>query len=144
MTNAGLFLSPLMLRWMQAHSVRQAVRTGFLTTALLFGAAGFMGNIPWLTVVCLFAGSFFLILLDICAGLPFLMAVKPSERTEMSAIYSSFRDVSGVLTPGAAWLVLLAFPINGVFTAAGGACLLAWYIARHLHPRLGERRIRPV
>lgn len=143
-TNAGLFLSPLMLRWMQAHSVRQAVRAGFLTTALLFGAAGFMGNIPWLTVVCLFAGSFFLILLDICAGLPFLMAVKPSERTEMSAIYSSFRDVSGVLTPGAAWLVLLAFPINGVFTAAGGACLLAWYIARHLHPRLGERRIRPV
>lgn len=143
-TNAGLFLSPLMLRWMQAHSVRQAVRAGFLTTALLFGAAGFMGNIPWLTVVCLFAGSFFLILLDICAGLPFLMAVKPSERTEMSAIYSSFRDVSGVLTPGAAWLVLLAFPINGVFTAAGGACLLAWYMARHLHPRLGERRIRPV
>ena len=31
--------------------------------------------------------------------MPFLMAVKPSERTEMSAVYSSFRDVSGILTP---------------------------------------------
>ena len=142
-TNAGLFLAPLMLRWMQAHSVRQAVRTGFVSSALLFGGAGILGNIPWMTVTCLFAGSFFLILLDICAGLPFLMAVKPSERTEMSAIYSSFRDVSGVLTPGIAWLVLLIFPINGIFAAAGGACFMAWHMARHLHPRLGERRLRP-
>ena len=90
---------------------------------------GFSGKYP-MDDACLFAGSFFLILLDICAGLPFLMAVKPSERTEMSAIYSSFRDVSGVLTPGAAWLVLLVFPINGIFAAAGGACFLAWHIAR--------------
>ena len=142
-TNAGLFLAPLILRWMQARSLRHAVRTGFLTVAALFGAAGVLGAIPWVTVACLFAGSFFLILLDICAGLPFLMAVKPSERTEMSAIYSSFRDVSGVLTPGAAWLVLLVFPISGIFAAAGGACLVAWYIARQLHPRLGERRLHP-
>ena len=35
-------------------------------------------------------------------GLPFLLAVKPLQRTEMSAIYSSFRDVSGMVTPGVA------------------------------------------
>jgi MFS family permease len=142
-TNAGLFLSPFMLRWMQARSVRQSVRTGFMAVSLLFAGAGLAGMVPPLAVVLLFAGSFFLILLDICAGLPFLMAVKPSERTEMSAIYSSFRDISGILTPGVAWLLLLVAPISSIFAASGAACFIAWTIAGRLHPRLGQNRIAP-
>lgn len=144
MTNAALFLSPFMLRWMQARSVRHAVRTGFMACAVLFTAAGLTSGVPWATVAMLFVGSFALILLDICAGLPFLMAVKPSERTEMSAIYSSYRDVSGIATPGMAWLVLIAAPISGIFAAAGAASLLAWGIAGRLHPRLGDARIKPL
>lgn len=143
-TNAALFLSPFMLRWMQARSVRHSVRTGFMACAVLFFAAGLGTAAPWIVVALLFVGSFFLILLDICAGLPFLMAVKPSERTEMSAIYSSYRDVSGIATPGVAWLVLLAAPISGIFAAAGAASLLAWGVAGRLHPRLGETRIKPL
>lgn len=140
-TNACLFLSPLMLRWMQARSVRRSVRTGFMACAVLFGVAGILGEFPLVSVALLFIGSLFLILLDICAGLPFLMAVKPSERTEMSAIYSSYRDVSGIVTPGAAWAVLLVTPISGIFAAAGLACFLAWAVAGRLHPRLGAHRI---
>jgi hypothetical protein len=68
------------------------------------------------------------------------MAVKPSERTEMSAVYSSFRDVSGILTPGAAWLVLLVAPLPGVFAAAGLGLGAAWLIGGRLHPRLGALR----
>ncbi len=143
MTNAALFLSPFMLRWMQKHSVRYAVRTGFIACAVLFSAASFGTPVPMYSVVLLFGGSFFLILLDICAGLPFLMSVKPSERTEMSAVYSSYRDVSGILTPGVAWLILLAAPISGIFAAAGAASLLAWAIAGRLHPRLGQARLVP-
>jgi len=143
-TNAALFLSPFLLRWMQKHSVRTAVQTGFLACAFLFGSAGLVAVVPSASVALLFVGSFFLILLDICAGLPFLMAVKPSERTEMSAVYSSYRDVSGILTPGFAWLILLAAPISGIFAAVGAASLLAWAIAGQLHPRLGASRMVPV
>ena len=143
-TNAGLFLSPVMLRWMQKHSVRSSVQTGFMALACLFCTASLVSAAPSATVFVLFVGSFFLILLDICAGLPFLMAVKPSERTEMSAVYSSYRDVSGILTPGVAWLILLVAPISGIFAAAGAASLLAWGIAGRLHPRLGENRLKPV
>jgi len=78
-----------------------------------------------------------LVLLDTCAGLPFLMSVKPSERTEMSAVYSSFRDVSGILSPGIAWLVLQFFPLVGVFALAGLALLGGWLLAGRLHPQLG-------
>lgn len=139
-SNAMLFVTPLMLKWVQRHSVRHAVRVGFLFSGLTFLAATFAANAPWLTVALLITGSAFLVLLDICGGLPFLMAVKPSERTEMSAVYASFRDVSGILTPGVAWLVLLAAPISGVFAAAGVGLLAAWSIAGRLHPRLGSRR----
>lgn len=142
-TNASLFLAPLMLRWIQARSVRTGVRTGFLACAVLFSGACLVAGLPWATVALLFTASFFLILLDVCAGLPFLMAVKPSERTEMSAVYSSYRDVSGIATPGAAWLVLLAAPIQGVFAIAGVACLTGWAIAGRLHPRLGAARPGP-
>ena len=142
LTNGTLFLTPLMLRFVQASSIRTAVRFGFFASGALFIAAGVGQWLPWAAVAALMAASFCLILLDVCGGLPFLMAVKPSERTEMSAVYSSFRDVSGILTPGVAWLVLLVAPLPGVFMACGAGLWLAWGIAGRLHPRLGRARIR--
>jgi MFS family permease len=140
-SNATLFVTPLMLRYMQRRSVRTAVRTGFVLSGMLFLLAGLQPGIPQIAVLCLMAGSFFLILLDVSAGLPFLLAVKPAERTEMSAIYASYRDVSGILTPGVAWLVLLVAPVSGVFVAGGVGLLSAWVLAGKLHPRLGAARI---
>ena len=93
--------------------------------------------LPWATVALLMLGAYFLVLLDICGGLPFLMSVKPSQRTEMSAVYSSFRDVSGILSPGLAWLVLQFSPVAGIFAAGGLAMLVAWLVAGRLHPELG-------
>ncbi|WP_375691204.1 MFS transporter [Pseudooceanicola sp. LIPI14-2-Ac024] len=140
-SNGALFLAPLMLRFVQRTSVRTAVRSGFMMSGLLFLFAGLPYGVPQVAVLSLMAGSFFLILLDVCAGLPFLLAVKPSERTEMSAIYSSFRDVSGILTPGVAWVVLLVAPISGIFLACGAGLIGAWGLARNLHPRLGQARV---
>ncbi|MEX0301168.1 MAG: MFS transporter, partial [Leisingera sp.] len=117
--------------------------TGFLGVTFCFGAAGFAQGWPMVSIVLLVAGSAALILLDICAGLPFLMAVKPSERTEMSAVYSSYRDISGILTPGAAWLVLLAAPVAGIFTAGAIAAAAAAWLAGKLHPRLGVSKLSP-
>jgi MFS transporter, ACDE family, multidrug resistance protein len=82
----------------------------------------------------------FLVMLDVVGGLPFLMSVKPSERTEMSAVYSSFRDVSGIVTPGLAWAVLWVAPLPAIFLAAGVGLLASWAVAGLLHPRLGTAR----
>ena len=140
LSNALLFASPMMLRAARAASVRRTVRFAFGCCGLLFCAAALVAPLPWATVLCCMAAAVFLVLLDIVGGLPFLMAVKPSERTEMSAVYSSFRDVSGILTPGAAWLVLLVAPLPGIFAAAGAGLLTAWAISGRLHPRLGALR----
>ncbi|MFT4726603.1 MAG: ACDE family multidrug resistance protein [Granulosicoccus sp.] len=139
--NAALFFTPFMLRWMQKRSIKHAVRTGFLISGILFSVAAIVAGIPEIAVACLMLGSFYLILLDICAGLPFLLAVRPFERTEMSAIYSGYRDIAGIATPGAAWLVLLVSPISGIFLAAGLSLMGAWALANTLHPRLGTSRV---
>jgi MFS transporter, ACDE family, multidrug resistance protein len=139
-SNALLFLAPAMLRWMQVRSLRHGVRTAFACASLCYLVAAFAGFWPPLAVIAMFAGSAFLVMLDTFGGLPFLMAVRPAERTEMSAVYSSFRDVSGILTPGVSWVVLLVAPVTGVFAACAGGLAVGWLIAGRLHPRLAARR----
>ena len=140
MSNALLFTTPLILRVVTRIGIRSTVRGAFGICACAFLASAFAAPLPWATVVCMMVGSSMLVVLDAAGGLPFLMAVKPSERTEMAAVYSSFRDVSGILTPGGAWLVLLVAPIPGVFLLCSAGLAAAWSIAGRLHPRLGAPR----
>jgi MFS transporter, ACDE family, multidrug resistance protein len=139
-TNATLLLASFMARWARAMTVRRAVRGALAYSAVTFVAATLLSPFPAAALAVLFIGSFGLVMLDVVGGLPFLMAVKPSERAEMAAVYSSFRDVSGILTPGAAYLVLLVFPLSGIFAASGVAFCFAWWMAGFLHPRLGALR----
>ncbi len=139
-SNALLFAAPLMLGYVHRASVRATVKGAFLVAAAAFLGAALAAPLPPLTVALMVGGSVCLVMLDVAGGLPFLMAVKPSERTEMAAVYASFRDVSGILTPGVAWAVLLAAPVAGVFAACGAGLLAAAGIATRLHPRLGTSR----
>lgn len=138
-TNGLLFATPLMLRWMKGR-VRFSVRIGFLGSSMAFILAYISSSEAHLSIALLMVGSGFLIFLDICAGLPFLMAVKPSQRTEMSAVYSTYRDVSGVITPGVAKLVLLFAPLPTVFAVMGVGLFSAMLVASRLHYRLGIRK----
>ena len=139
-SNAFLFTSPLMLRQVRRYTVRLSLRAAYAHCAALFIAATLLSHWPWLVVACLMAAALGLVLLDVVGGLPFMMAVKPSERTEMAAVYSSFRDVSGILTPGVAYLVLLVAPLAGIFAASGVFMAVGWTIAGQLHKRLGANR----
>jgi MFS transporter, ACDE family, multidrug resistance protein len=130
-----------MLRWMQPRGLRHGVRTAFIGASACFVFAALGHFWPPAAIIGLLASSLFLVMLDAFGGLPFLLAVRPAERTEMSAVYASYRDVSGILTPGVAWFVLLIAPLAGVFVACAGGLLAAAAIAGRLHPRLGERRV---
>lgn len=139
-SNGLLFTTPLMLRKVNQAGVRWSVRASFASCALLFALGWALSGYPWATVISIMAASIFLVALDVCGGLPFLMAVRPAERTEMAAVYSSFRDVSGILTPGAAALVLLIAPVSGIFAACAMGMGVGWFVAGQLHPRLGLNR----
>lgn len=139
-SNAFLLMAPFIMRWMRGRGLRRAVRTAFGWAALAFAVAGFGHFWPPIAVAALLVGSAFLVMLDTFGGLPFLMAVKPAERTEMAAVYSSFRDVSGILTPGVAGAVLLVAPVAGVFVVCAAGLGIMAGVAGRLHPRLGAHR----
>lgn len=139
-SNALLFIAPLINRWALRATLRRTVRMAFAAAGGLLMASALVAGLPWATVALVFLASLFFFVLDVIGGLPFLMAVRPGERTEMSAVYSSFRDVSGIFTPGTAWLVLFFLPLPGIFAITGLAFLGAWGLAGTLHPRLGVRR----
>ena len=128
-----------------SRSVRLSIRIGFGGAGLMFLLAAALAvaqisGSAYLAAACLFFGTLFLVLLDIAGGLPFLMSVKPSERTEMAAVYSTFRDVSAVLTPASARIILLFGPVAAVFAACSVGLIACWAVAGLLHPRLGRKR----
>ncbi len=143
LSNAFLFLTPLMLKAMRGY-VRKAIILGFSGSAVLFLLASLEFSGPAIAIGLLLAASLFLILLDMSAGLPFLMAVRPSERTEMSAVYSTYRDVSGVVTPGVASLMLISLPLQMMFGVTAIALFSCSLLATRLHPRLGKKRPPPM
>jgi MFS family permease len=143
LSNAFLFLTPLIIKTMRGR-VRLAIMVGFCCSGLLFFLASVNPAGSALTISLLVLASFFMILLDVVAGLPFLMAVRPSQRTEMSAVYSTYRDVSSVITPGAASLLLLFAPLKAVFGLTAASFFGCMLIASKLHPRLGAKRLQPV
>ncbi|MCB5408620.1 MFS transporter [Pseudogemmobacter faecipullorum] len=140
LSNGFLFLAPVINRIARRMSVRRSVRLAFLWGGGLMLAAWAFAALPWLVVFIAFGASLCFLTLDVVGGLPFLMAVKPSQRTEMAAVYTTFRDVSGILTPAVAWGVLFFTPVSGLFAAMGLAMLACWQMAGHLHPRLGAER----
>ncbi len=139
-SNAMLFASPFMLALVRRAGVRVSVRAAFGLCGAMFVISALVAPLPWLTVAAMMLASVLLVMLDVVGGLPFLMSVKPSERTEMSAVYSSFRDVSSILTPGAAWLVLAVAPTAAIFAVCGAGMALGWAVAGRMHPRLGVLR----
>lgn len=140
LSNGLLFTTPLMMRGVRRMGVRLSVRTAFAACGGLFAVGWTVSAMPWAAYGSLMAASVALVMLDVCGGLPFLMAVKPSERTEMAAVYSSYRDVSGIVTPGVAALALLIWPVSGIFAAIAGGMFVAFGVAGRLHPRLGAPR----
>jgi MFS family permease len=142
-SNAFLFLTPLMLKAMKGF-VRRAVMLGFGGSGVFFLLSSVEIAGSQFAITSLVLSSIFLILLDMCGGLPFLMAVRPSERTEMSAVYSTYRDVSGVITPGAASLLLIFAPLQAMFSLTAVGLFSCAYLAKKLHPRLGNKRESPV
>ena len=139
-SNGFLFLTPVMLGFLLRIGVRNAIITGFAGSGVLFIGATLISGYPWPAVAMLVSATLFLILLDVCGGLPFLLTVKPSERTEMAAVYSTFRDVAAVGSPAVARLVLAFTSVQGVVAGIGLALIGCALVARRMHPALGRRR----
>lgn len=90
----------------------------------------------WLGATILVAACYIAISIDSAGNVPYLRAVKPSQRRDMTPVFLTYRDASQMIPPGIFALVLLAFPLPAIyFVMAGGTAALA-FMARLLPKKL--------
>jgi hypothetical protein len=125
---------------MTKRSVRKTIMTSYFGVSIFFSLTVIFWDIPVVAAAALVSSAFFLVMLDVCGNLPFLMAVKPSQRTDMAAVFSTYRDASSFIAPGIASVVLVVLPISSIFAVLAGMMGGGFWLGQYLHPRLGKAK----
>ena len=133
-----LILLPLFARLVRRFGIRSILCGGFFVSGVLTTGAALLAGWPWITVAVLLVATLAMVSIDAVANLPFMLLVRRGERTEMTTVYSTYRDCGEICAP-AVFSVLLAFAaLPAVFAAAGALMLGLSLLSRTVHPRLGR------
>lgn len=134
--NGLLFLVPVLKRVGAYLGIRRALILAYACTGVISSAAGIAAwYSPFTAMALLLFCALFVVLLDIYGNLTFLRMVKPFERTRMTPIFITYRDVSDIAAPAAAGVVLLFLPLPAYFVLLGLYSLGMTQIARNLPRR---------
>ena len=90
---------------------------------------------PLVGLALLVIAAGFATIIDAAGNVPFLRAVHPYERAEMTSVFMTFRHVTSLVTPGIYAVLLSAFPLVAVFAAGGITFLGMTALSRFLHRR---------
>ena len=106
-----------------------------MAAAGMFGA-GLITDAPWVAAGCLLIGTLGMAIVDGYGNALFLRACKPSQRTAMTPIFSTQRDL-GEIGQAAVFAVLLIFlPVQIVFTVTGVVLLGLIWLSFYINERL--------
>jgi MFS family permease len=133
--NAVLFTSLLWGKLAGRVGVRWVLIAAFVVTGLTTLLVAAFAAVPWIGVAWLLLGSLFVTALDVVGNVPFMRAVKPHQRAEMTAVFMTYRDFSDLVPPGIFALLLKAFSLPAVFVASGLSMLVVAYYARYVPKR---------
>ncbi|MEM7207716.1 MAG: MFS transporter [Pseudomonadota bacterium] len=108
--SALLFFSPLVRRLSDRFGTRQIIIGGLILTGMSMVALGVMGEARPAGIVFWVTGAIGGAALDVLGNIPFMRSVKPRERTEMTTVFSTWREGSELLTPALVAGVLFFAP----------------------------------
>ncbi|WP_419905792.1 MFS transporter [Kiloniella sp.] len=140
--NACLFFLPLWVKIVRRIGARKTLIIAFFIsgvgTSLVFFANGYALLGAGFILFAALGMSF----QDAIGNLPFMAAVRPRERSEMTSVFSTYRDASELIPPGIFAILLRSFELSSVFLVTGGLMFVVAGFSRKLHPRLGKDRIK--
>ncbi len=113
--SAMLFFSPAIRQASQRFGTRQVIAVGLSLTGLSLVMLGLLGEPTPMGVLFWVSGALGGVLLDVLGNIPFMRSVKPRERVEMTAVFSTWREASELLTPLIVSAVLVVFPFHVFF-----------------------------
>jgi len=119
-------------RW----GLRRMLIGGYAATGAVTIAVGLAAGLPWAIAVLLVAAAFAAGAVDGAGNTPFLRAVHPYERPEMTTVFVTYRDAAQFVPPGIFSALLRAFELPAVFLVLGGSMFLLAWTARYLPRRL--------
>ncbi|HPY40147.1 MAG TPA: MFS transporter, partial [Thiolinea sp.] len=133
---AMLFFSP----WVRALAERFHTKNILIFGMCLCGGSllmlGLLGESQKIGVLFWWTGAWGASMIDVLGNIPFMRTVKPYERTEMTMVFSTWREMSELLTPLIISLVLLLLPFSTVYYIFGGFLLIVAIYARELPNRV--------
>jgi MFS family permease len=131
-----LMVSPLIRRLAGRYGTRLVIICALLLTGIsmaslyLVGEPKPVGLLFW-TLAALGGAT-----VDVLGNIPFMRMVRPHERTEMTMIFSTWREGSWLLTPLVVSAVLLVAPFELFYLLLAGLLLLAGMATTFLPRRL--------
>ena len=117
------------------YGIRRLLMYASAANGLATVVAGIFAGQPWVCIVLLWLAAFFATVIDGAGNVPFLRAVHPHERGEMTSVFMTFRYATSLLTPALFAVVLMAFPLKAVFIAGGTVALMMAFLASYLPRR---------
>ncbi len=107
---------------------------GYLSTGVLTVAAAAAMGLPWLGAIMLVVAALAAETIDGVGNALYLRAVHHHERSEMTVVFASFRDVAQLGPPALFSVVLMVFELPAIFLLGGvmmmGMSVLTRYIPK--------------
>jgi len=107
-----LLISPLIRRLASRYGTRVVIVRAFILTGSSILLLYFVGEPKPVGLLCWVLAALGGATIDVLGNIPFMRMVKPRERTEMTVIFSTWREASQLLTPLLVSLVLLLAPFE--------------------------------
>lgn len=118
------------------YGVRRLMIWGFSFCSLLTFVVYLFVDKPDIASVLLIFCALGATMLDGVGNVLFYRAVRAGERSEMTAVFVTYRDTGQLLTPGLFAVLLSYFALPVVFSAAAGWMIVAAWICRYIPRRL--------
>ncbi len=137
----GGIMSVLLFSGRFSHFAQMiGIRKTILFSFMLAGSSMIiLGLLPEPTIwglLLLLLASLGFDMLDIIGNIPFMRMVSPKVRVEMTSVFSTWREMSFVVTPGLATLILIFTDISGLFVILGVALFIAGLLTRTMPIRV--------
>jgi MFS family permease len=131
-----LLISPLIRRLAGRYTIRRIIIYALVLTGVSITMLYFIGEPKPVGLLFWVLASVGGVTVDVLGNIPFMRLVKPRERTEMTMIFSTWREASQLLTPLLVSVVLLLAPFEIFYLVLAGILFSASIGASFLPRRL--------
>ena len=134
--NAVLFLTPVFGRLAARNGLRPVMTAAFLCVGGCTLATVAVFDRPFAVAGLLLAGALGCAALDALGNIPFIRAVRPHERPQMTTVFRTYLDAAELTTPTLCALVLTLADLQAMFFVFG-----LFILSFALWPRFLPRRL---